>query len=293
MKSLSVKWMIAALLVGSVVSTGLADIRIRRRVAVKNGNYETITFLKGARQRNEVRYSQPQGKAAEFASVEQCDLKQLIWIDLTNKRFAVHIGGTPSGAVMAFNELQIPARLQEKHRRAQELARRRGLLTGTTTVIDTGERREMFGFTARHIKTVTVWEGSPKTCDSPGMIAKTDGWYTDLFYGIDCSADLSGSINQTHMSGTGKCFTEYAIKRRYWVEHKRIGPASLGYPLVEGRTSYNDKGEAEVITEEVLDLSTAALDASLFEAPEGYAQVDFNTDNRSFFHRLLSFLGKG
>lgn len=293
MTSLSVKWIMASLLVASLVTTSWADIRITRRVAVKTGNYETITYLKGARQRNEVRHSQSRGKAAEFASVEQCDLKQLIWIDLTNKRFAVHIGGTPSGAVMAFNELQIQPGLQEKHRRAQELARRRGLLTGTTTVIDTGERREMFGFTARHLKTVTVWEANPKTCDSPGMIAKTDGWYTDLFYGIDCSADLSGSINQTYLSGIGKCFSEYAIKRRYWLEHKRIGPVSLGYPLVESRTNYNDKGEAEVVTEEVLDLSTVTLDASLFEVPEGFAKVDFNTDNRSFFHRLFSFLGKG
>ena len=291
MKRLVAKGAVSAMVVASLVTTSLADIRIKRKVAWKDQSYETITYLKGARQRNETRqYLNFRGKPAEVAYVEQCDLKQLIWVDLRNKTFAVMTGGTPIGAAMAFNEPQIrgnPPKDQQSDR-----TRGRRLLTATTTVIDTGERREMFGFTARHVKTITVWEGSPKLCDGPGMTAKTDGWYTDLFYGIDCSADLSGSITQTYLSGGGKCFSEYAVKRRYWLEHKRIGPASLGYPLVETRTSYNDKGEAEIVTEEVLELSTAALDASLFDVPTGFTRVDFKTDNRSFFRRLLSFVGR-
>lgn len=292
MRRHAAKWMVSAMLVASLVTTSLADIRIRRRVAWKGQSHETITYLKGARQRNEMRqYSHYPRKPSEVAFVRQCDLKQLIWIDLMNERFAIHTGGTPIGAAMAFNEPQLPSS-PPKDRRASDRARKRGLLTATTTVIDTGERREMFGFTARHLKTITVWAGSPKTCDGPGMTAKTDGWYTDLFYGIDCSADLSGSVTQTYLSGSGKCFSEYAVKRRYWLEQKRIGPVSLGYPLLETRTSYNDKGEAQVVTEEVLELSTAALDASLFDVPAGFAKVDFKTDNRSFFRRLFSFVGK-
>ena len=294
MRSLVAKWISTALLIATLVTTSVADIRIRRRVAVKDISYEAITYLKGARQRNEVRQpSQWRGKPSAVAFVEQCDLKQLVWIDVTNKRFAINTDGTPLGAVMAFNELQVSSHLQKKHQRAEELARKRGLLSGTTTVIDTGERREMFGFTARHLKTTTVWQARPKTCDGLGMKAETDGWYTDLFYGIDCSADLSGSITQTNLSGSGKCFSEYAVKRRYWLEHKRVGPASLGYPLVETRTSYNDKGQAEVVTEEVLELSTDALDASLFDVPAGFTKVDFKSDDRSFFRRLFSFLGDG
>jgi len=295
MKSLVVKWMSVALLIATLVATVVADIKIRRRVVVQDHSYEAIMYLKGARQRKEVRQLShlPEKPSVVAAFVDQCDLKQLLWIDLTNKRFAVHTNGTPIGAVMAFNELQVPSHLPKKRQRAEELARKKGLLKGTTTVVDTGERREMFGFTARHLKITTVWEASPKTCKSAGMKAETDGWYTDLFYGIDCSADLSGSIARTDLNGTGKCFSEYAVKRGYWLEHKRIGPASLGYPLLEIRTSYDDKGEAEVVTEEVLEVSTATLDPSLFDVPDGFTKVDFKSDNRSFFRRLFSFLGDG
>jgi len=293
MKRLAANCIASTILVASFVTPSFADLRIRRRVSLKDTSYETITYLKGARQRNETwEHSRRPGKSFEVAFVEQCDLNRLIWIDLMNKRFAIHPGGVSVSAAMAFNEQQLPNYSHKKYQRAYEEARKRGLLTATTTVVDTGERREMFGFTARRLKTTTVWEATPKICDGPGMIATTDGWYTDLFYGIDCSADLSGSITQTHVSGGGRCFSEYAIKRRYWLERKRIGPASLGYPLLETRTSYDDKGEAEVVTEEVVELSTAALDASLFDAPAGFTEVELQTDNRSFFGRLFSFLGK-
>ncbi|MBC8032030.1 MAG: hypothetical protein H7Z16_18245 [Pyrinomonadaceae bacterium] len=292
MRTLAGKWIVAAILLVAAVTTSLADIRIKRRLTVKDQRYETTTYIKGARQRDETRQeSRAKGKHLEVAFVEQCDLKQFLWIDLSNKRFAVQPGGTPAAAVMAFNEPQLPGDPQRNHRAAVR-ARKKGLLSGTTTVIDTGERREMFGFVARHLKTTTVWIANPKACDGSGLTSQTDGWYVDLFYGIDCSADLSGSINHTHMAGSGKCFSEYAVKRGYWLEHKRIGPASLGYPLLETRTSYDDKGQPQVATEEALELSTAALDAALFDVPAGFTRVNFKTDNPSFFRRLFSFIGQ-
>ena len=293
MRSLAAKSIVSTTLIALLVTTCLADIKIKRRIIVQDGGYETVTYLKGSRQRNEMRdHSRGPGKSFEVAYVEQCDLNQMIWIDLLNKQFAIHRDGVSISAAMAFNEPQLPAYSHPKALKAYEQARKRGLLRVTTTVIDTGERREMFGYTARHLKTITLWEASPKTCDSPGMTAKTDGWYINLFYGIDCSPDLSGSITQTTFSAKGSCFSEYAIKRRYFIEQKRIGPASLGYPLVETRTSYNDKGEREVVSEEVLELSTTALDASLFDVPAGFTKVDFKDNNRSFFRRLFSFFGK-
>lgn len=293
MRRLAPKWIVSSVLIGLSVTTCLADLRIRRRITSQGKSYETITYLKGSRQRNEMRdHSVAPRKYFEVAYVEQCDRNQLIWIDLLNKQFAIHHDGISIGAAMAFNQPQLPEYSDPKALRAYEQARKRGVLRGTTTVIDTGERREMFGFTARHLKTTTVWEASPMACDSPGMTANTDGWYTDLFYGIDCSPDLSGSITPTYLSGRGKCFNDSLSKRRYFLELKRIGPTSLGYPLLETRTSYNDKGEAEVVTEEVLELSRAPLDASLFDAPAGFTQVSFKTNNRSLLGRLFSFLGK-
>ena len=190
---------------------------------------------------------------------------------------------------MAFGEPQTPPN-QDAVNRAK--AHSKGLLTMTTTVIDTGERKQMFGFTARHLKTVTVWEASPKKCQSPHVSAETDGWYVDLLYGIDCSPDLSGSETLPWLLLNGKCFTEYGIKRRYWVERKRIGPASLGFPLLETRKAYDDKGQAEVTKEEVLELSTAELDASLFDVPPGFVSTEPRNSERSFFDRVFSFISR-
>lgn len=293
MKSFTSKWIVVLVLIAAAAPVTLGDIRIKRKMTVANKGYERTLLIKGARQRTETRHESilTSGEFFEVAFVDQCDLKRMIWIDLSNKRFAVQTGSIPAAAVMAFNESQLPAdkqRLQD----AEARSRKKGLLSATTTVVDTGERREMFGLTARHIKTTTVWTVTPRTCDGPAMISETDGWYTDLFYGVDCSADLSGSVSPPHLAGSGKCFSEYAVRKGYWLEQKRIGPASLGYPLMETRMSYDDKGKRQVVTEEVVELSNNALDASLFDVPAGFTRVEFKTDNPSFFRRLFSFIGQ-
>ncbi len=285
------KMIVATLVVLCLSSSGVADIKIKRRLTTKDATYESTLYLKGARQRNEMngvfRARGPR-KPYDVAFLEQCDLKQLVHLDLTNKHYSVSSGGLSAGEWMAFGELQIPGNEDAAN---QAKARSRGLLTETLTVTDTGERRNMFGFTARHIKIITTWVANPKTCKGPEMKIETDGWYVDLLYGIDCSPDLSGSTSRRLLPG-GKCFAEYANKRSYWRERKRSGPLPLGFPLIEIITSYNDKGEAQVDTDEVLELSTAALDASLFDVPAGFTKFDFTADNRSFFRRLFSFIGK-
>ncbi len=292
MKSFKSKLVVAIVLTVSAAGTSFGDIRIKRRVTDADKQYETTLLLKGARQRTETRHeAKAAGGFFEVAFVEQCDRKQMIWIDLSNRRFAVQTGSTPAAAVMAFNESQLPADKQ-RLKAAEARSRKKGLLSATTTVIDTGERREMFGLVARHLKTTTVWTATPRTCNSPAMTSNTDGWYVDLFYGIDCSADLSGSVSPAYLADSGKCFSEYAVKKGYWLEHKRIGPGSLGYPLMETRTSYDDKGELLAATEEVIELSNNALDASLFDVPAGFTRVDFKSDNPSFFRRLFSFIGQ-
>ena len=284
---------LVAIVIASAAATSFSDIRIKRRMTVANKGYERTLLIKGARQRTETRHESilTPSEFFEVAFVEQCDLKRMIWIDLTNKRFAVQTGGTPAAAVMAFNESQLPADKQ-RMQAAEARARKKGLLSATTTVTDTGERREMFGFVARHLKTTTVWTANPRTCNSPAMTSSTDGWYVDLFYGIDCSVDLSASVSPPHLAGSGKCFSDYAVKKGYWLEQKRIGPASLGHPLMETRTSYDDKGKPQVVTEEVVELSNNALDASLFDVPAGFTKVDFKSDNPSFLRRLLSVFGQ-
>jgi hypothetical protein len=278
----------AVLLVGCLASASLADVRIRRRTTFKRGGFESVLYLKGKRQREEMNQVSRDGKQFSVAYLEQCDLKRFVWLDLQNKRYALHTGGIPMGAAMAFNEPQVQVN-QELIDKAR--VRSKGLLTETTTVTDTGERREMFGFTARHLKSVTVWEPEPKRCDGPEMRREIDGWYIDLMYGIDCSPDLSGSVTYGYTI-EGKCFSEYMFKRNYWLERKRHGPASLGYPLLE-MTRWTTSDKTENITKtEVMELSTDELSQSLFEVPDGYAQMQIEQYRPSFFDRVMSFIGR-
>ena len=60
-----------------------------------------------------------------------------------------------------------------------------GVVNITQTITDTGERKEMFGFTARRIKTSLVKTVSPDACDKDQKI-ETDGWYIDFEYEFEC-----------------------------------------------------------------------------------------------------------
>ena len=65
-------------------------------------------------------------------------------------------------------------------------ARKGGVITVSRTSTDTGERQEMFGYKARHIKTSMVMESSPDACNQSHMKMETDGWYADLSAAFSC-----------------------------------------------------------------------------------------------------------
>src|SRR6266550_3948291 len=106
------RFMIATLVLISLAHTSLADIKIKRKTTFKRGGYESILYLKGARQREEMNQFSADGKQFSVAYVEQCDRKQMLWLDLQNRRYAVHSGGIPNGAAMAFNEPQVQVNQQ-------------------------------------------------------------------------------------------------------------------------------------------------------------------------------------
>lgn len=75
------------------------------------------------------------------------------------------------------------------------LARKCGVVTNTRTVTDTGERQQMFGFTARHIKTTSVQEPSADACDHSHSRQESDGWYADLTPEFSCDEDVARAMN--------------------------------------------------------------------------------------------------
>lgn len=270
----------------------LADIKIRWRLSSGSRSFfESILYLKGARQREEMIPTTGGGTTFNVAYLTQCDQKQFIWLDSTNRQYAVQSGGEPLAVVLAFNEMQATPSPAVAARLAA--IKWRGLWTETTTVTDTGERQEMFGFTARHIKTTTTWQAEPQACDGPTARRETDGWYITLLYGIDCSPDISGTIRRGVLVPQSRCF-DYYNKHRYRYERKHVGPTQLGFPLKETTTLYGDRGrQLEGVQTEVTELSTAALDDALFEVPGDYTRIKFKTYRKPLLERLFSLFRRG
>jgi len=271
-----------AVVVLCLATTTLADLKIKFRYTEGNYSGESVSYFKGVRQRNEHTFKNKDGKSYDIAHVYQCDLKRFLWLDSVNRRYMENPYLSMEEAWAEYYERSVV-----KKSGAREI-RYGGMWTETVTVTDTGERKEMFGYTARRIKTRTVSEEMPHACNRSPLRQETDGWYVDLLYGVECSSDISGSHTPAYAVQTSKCYRYYE-KRNYKFERRQVGTARFGFPVALTVKAYNDGGQPMVSTREVVELSIQEIDASLFEVPPGYTK--FTPQKRSLLDRALSLFG--
>jgi len=135
----------------------------------------------------------------------------------------------------------------------------------TVNTVDTGERKEIMGFTARHLKRTTIMESSPNACQQAKMKIETDGWYINLEYGLNCPNSRGSDWAST--TSSGGCRDRYV--------YKTTGTAHAGYPLQETTTMYGADGSVTMtMTKEVIEISRQPLEAALFDIPAGYTQAN-------------------
>jgi hypothetical protein len=233
-----------------------ADIKIRQRMTSAGNGAETVMYIKGPRMRSEMISS-----AMGMTTIVQCDLKRTLMINEKTKTYLVmSMDGTNASSATVASDGDgggpgpVAAGQPPKEMRG-------GVVTVTNTITDTGERKEMFGFTARHIKTSIVKKASPDACDKDQKV-ETDGWYIDFQYAFDCPAQTQ-RYQAAPVHPQPECRDE--------VRTKTVGTAKLGFPLLVTTTIYQPDGLTTTATQEVLELSREPLNAALFEAPEGYA----------------------
>ena len=226
------------------------DLKLTYRTTTSGQSMEDTTMLKGARERSEMKL----GYGRDIINVTQCDLKRTIQISDSAKKYVI----TPMETSDA------PANNGQVARPVVEPSRSGGVITYTTTAVDTGERKEMFGFQARHVKTSMIIESSPDACNPIKQRMETDGWYIDFSFGLNC--DIGGRAPMGGPSPRGGC--------RDAVRFNRQGAARTGYALQETTTSYGPDGRvAFTSTKEVIELSREPLDAALFDIPAGYVEA--------------------
>lgn len=226
------------------------DLKITYRTSTSGQSMEMTTMLKGARERSEMKL----GHGRDIINITQCDLRRIVQISDSAKKYVI----TPMDTVDATPGSSVPAS------GTSQPTTRGGVITYTTSAVDTGERKQMFGFQARHVKTSIVIESSPDACSPIKQRMETDGWYIDFSYGLNC--DHGGAAQTAGMPSQGGC--------RDRIRFNRQGAARTGYPLQETTTSYGPDGSvAFTSTKEVVELSREPLDAALFDVPAGYVET--------------------
>ncbi|HMJ24499.1 MAG TPA: hypothetical protein VK475_01655 [Pyrinomonadaceae bacterium] len=231
------------------------DFKITIKNTTSGQTSQSTTLIKGKRERSES--SMGGMGAGNSVTITQCDMRRTIQINDGSRKYFVNPMDADDEATSGnTGNASTPSRT--------EPSRRGGVVSMTVNTVDTGERKEMFGVTARHLKRTVISETSPDACYQNKIRIDTDGWYINLEYGLNC-----GTSNKPPRMGppaSGGCRDRYDVKN--------TGPSNLGFPLVETMTMYGEGGQAMFTrTQEVVDLSRQPLDAALFDVPAGYTEV--------------------
>ncbi len=223
-------------IIASAMTFAFADVKIRLRTTSGDQTQEGTTYIKDERQRSEL--------IPGAIDILDCDRQQRIQLNERSKVYFNHPVAVKSG----------------------------GVVTYTANITDTGERKQMFGFTARRLKSSMTSESSPEACDQASVRMEADGWYIDLPVGTQCLASLHSLKNKR--TGEANCQDE--------IRYVESGSGKLGYPAMVTATFLPKDGESYSSTQEIVALDSATLDASLFEVPSDYQQAqtadEFNAD---------------
>ena len=230
------------------------DFKITIKTTMAGQTGQSTTMIKGMRERDETNAGIG-GMNMSQVTITQCDLKRTIQVNDRSRKYMITpmesddagSGGGGAGPSAAGGP-----------------AHRGGVVTVIVNTMDTGERREIFGFTARHLKRTTVMESSPNACQQQQTRIDTDGWYINLEYGLNCGGSERPPL--TGRTGPQDCRDRY--------QSKRTGPSNLGFPLMETTTMYGADGSAMFSSaKEVVELSRQPMDAALFGVPAGYTEA--------------------
>jgi hypothetical protein len=227
------------------VVPNLPDLTVKTRRTSDDGTSQVnALYLKGARQRTETVNEKPaRADVINWTVIQQCDEKRLFNINERDKLYS-------SSEIEDWSE-------RSKKARPVSLSQMSGAeVTVTTDSIDTRERRQFEHYTARHVKATRRFEPGPGA-STPASAEETDGWYIDL-PGLGC---------QDHGSSGFAFLTVGTRMDRFQI--KWLGKAPRGYPIEE-TSLRTEAGKKTISKVELLEISEAPLNPSLFELPAGY-----------------------
>ena len=235
-----------------------ADLKITTQFTTGRQPPSTTTqYVKGPRSRIERDFA-----GHPRVTINQCDQHRVLQLDPEAREYTTYQlddEGRTAGTIA-------PAS-------ARPLQPSGGTLYVNFDTADTGERKNFFGHTARHLVEKQTMTPGPGAVSQSQEIVR-DGWYIDLDFNPGCGPKRRAAsgflIGATFPSGTTPTFDKIEVHRK--------GIAETGFAVSLATKTTTPRPNAEPVVsksaQEVVELSNAPLDPALFELPEGYKRVD-------------------
>lgn len=221
------------------------DLHFKRNISIGGNSVSSSeVWVKGARERSAI--STPAGN---MITLHQCDLKRTLTINDQSQSYFVIGDPQDDSTAKAAAMFGAPAPAPSSG----------GTITQTVTVTDTGERKQISGYPARHLKMTVSVNPSANACTQAKEKFDIDGWYADIKEQTSCGASLP-PIRQE-----GTCADHVVVVRK--------GTGKPGYPLVQTITMHNEDSSTTKINISTSDIEKKPLGAELFDVPAAYHEV--------------------
>jgi len=223
------------------------DLHIKKSITV-GGNFvsSSETSIKGARER-----TVSQGGNGSTITLRQCDLKQTLTLNEQAQTYLVTKDPQDENAARAAALATGTAAPEAQG----------GKIVVTTTITDTGERKTLYGYQARHLKAKVSEEPSTDACTQVRQSFDIDGWFADVTKEQSVCAAIAPPIQQSN-----GC-SDRVIARK-------VGSGKIGYPIQENITMPTPDGGTMTVGIITSELTKQQLPDELFDVPAGYRQVN-------------------
>ncbi|MBS1812794.1 MAG: hypothetical protein JST84_31800 [Acidobacteria bacterium] len=236
------------------------DLKLSTRISMESFNMDSTVYIKGERERTEQMLP---GINMQMVTIKECDLRRNIQLNDSAKVYKIEPFSDASNTPTTITPRTAPTTPPP----TTKPTRKGGVVTINITMTDTGERKEMFGYTARHLKMAMSFTTSPDACSKGQMRMESDGWYINFRNNFSCQEEY---VPRAALERSGRSKPDCVDEFRYNVQ----GNVKMGYPADVTMTMYGENGKPFTMRQQILELSRAKLDQALFEIPPGYQEGD-------------------
>jgi hypothetical protein len=214
-----------------------ADVTISQNMIVEGHAIQTTIYLRGPMERTETTIA----PGMKIVTIKQCDRERMVQINDRTKSYLITL-------------LSDDAPVTKTVEGGGET------VTFTQNLQDTGERKQMFGYTARRIKSEMTNDAAANSCVGD-MKVSSDGWYVDL-PNTSCKPSPVSDLRTQGVPQACGANLRYKI----------TGSAKLGYPVMLEST-IQSKGHTTQVRQETAKIDATDLNSALFLIPQDYREV--------------------